>query len=87
MGDSCALLCAAFLQPDVLQRDGAFAQVIDLHALHIGLVQVIQDIMVLEYPWRIVHDQVLHLTVERHALRIVELLPGLFQHLVDQGLR
>jgi hypothetical protein len=41
------------LEPDFLQRDRPLAQETDLHAIHIGLIEEIEHIVVLGNPWRI----------------------------------
>jgi hypothetical protein len=79
----------AFLEPDLLQRDGPIAQEVDLHPLHVGLVQVMPERVVLGNPWGIIYDEALHLAVERDPLRLIDFLPGLLQHqqLIHLGLR
>src|SRR6266542_2018193 len=79
-------LCAAFLEPDLLHWDGPLTQEADLHPLHVGLIEVFIGVVLLGNPWGIVHDDALHLAVERDPLRLIDFPSGLLQQLIHPGI-
>jgi hypothetical protein len=76
------VLSGSLLQPDLVHWNPPVAQETYLYSLDVGLIQILEDMVMLGNPWSIVHDEAFSFAVEFDPPRIISRLPSFLKQLI-----